>query len=328
MGSVTSNVKSSISTAIETNIGKLKDDICTEIRNRVDSAVRQQMNGAIKQVIEHIRMLDDRLFAYNLYAASDKRAKILQEQRNKMGDIVEWDGNENHQVEIKNISSHCFKVGDTEFNYFSSSEILERIRNDKNFILSSDMLIKTIEMILLMACLVVKRNFTFVIPKLVEVRSDDESMENRISGDILNKFIDAKGEVGKFLLLFFIAKIDDRFVSVIASTAENSTIQIECLEESSQELTDQQMSVLRDCVYYVLGRENQNRTEVSLTFQRKATFPIMKPGKADMNTSMLGIERAFDERDDKQLDYFAINRNQGMGSYVSPHVPYGIGVNP
>jgi len=40
MGSVTSNVKSSISTAFETHIGKLKDDICTEIGNRVDSALK------------------------------------------------------------------------------------------------------------------------------------------------------------------------------------------------------------------------------------------------------------------------------------------------
>ena len=304
VGSVSSNVKSSISTAFDTHIGKLKDDIITEIGNRLDSVVKQQLNAAISRFVVNLSILDERMFKYNYYSATDGRAKKLKEIRDKLGGIQAMDSNETFQVEIKSIPSHCIKVADTEFNYFSSSGILECIRSDNNFSLSSDMLIKTIETILLMAYLVEKPSRTFVIPKLVEVRSDDESTENLISGDILKNFIDPRG-VGKFLFIFFIAKIDDRFVMVIASTAENSTLQIECLEKSSQELNDQQISVLRDCVYIVLGRENRNSNEVSLTFQRKTTFPILKPGKADKKTSVLGIESMFDERDDKNLDYFA-----------------------
>ena len=217
VGSVSSTVKSSISTAFDTHIGKLKDDIITEIGNRLDSVVKQQLNAAITQFVENLSILDERMFSYNYHSATNSRAIKLKEIRDKLGGIQAIDSNETCQVEIKSIPSHCIKVSDTEFNYFSSSGILECIRSDNNFSLSSDMLIKTIETILLMAYLVEKPSRTFVIPKLVEIRSDDESMGNGISEDILNNFVDAKGEVGKFLFLSFIAKSNMSYPVLIIS---------------------------------------------------------------------------------------------------------------
>ena len=204
----------------------------------------------------------------------------------------------------------CLQVEDKKFYFFSSSTVLEYIQGDANYILTDEMLEDCVEWILLMACLNVKGKYSVVIPEIVDMKSDAKSMKQSYSKKIFDElYPESKDGVGghqRFLLLFFVAKIDERYVIVIVSKPTEDKLRIECLEMFSTALSEDQMTVLREFVLLVLDGKYAKSDVVSSTFERHSTLPVLKAEDADHNTTVCEFDTGFDDVHQFDLAHYEI----------------------
>jgi hypothetical protein len=293
-GSLASDVTGSLSA----EIGSLKAEISGAIETKVGEAIKNQMKVFMAKSKEQLEDYDNRCFNYFALTCAEKKKPILENYRQQCNKRLKNDEMEPIDLVTEKTPREFLQVEDKKFYYFSSSAVIESIQDDDNYSLTVEMLEECVEWILLMACFNVKGKYSVIFPEIVDMKSDAKSMKQSYSKKFFDQlYPESKDGVGgdqRFFLLFFVAKIDERYVIVIVSKPSKDELRIECLEMFSNVLSEEQITVLREFIFLVLDRKYAKSDVRSSTIERHSTLPILKAEETDHDTTVCEFDAVFD----------------------------------